>query len=85
MSWPAAWTPFLTTDQNGSLAWPWLTTMMRVLPCCAVAGAAAASVRAAAAARPVTNDFIGFLPVSLSSTGAGSTRSGSRRGQAASD
>src|SRR4051794_23075917 len=59
MSWPAAWTPFLTTDQKGSLAWPWLTTIMRVLPCCAVAGVAAASVRAAAAAKPVTNDFIG--------------------------
>ena len=31
MSCPAGWTPFFTTDQNGSLAWPWLTTMMRLL------------------------------------------------------
>src|SRR5918997_3428116 len=61
MSWPAADTPFFTTDQNGSLAWPWLTTMMRVF-CWARAGAPAAMVRAAAAARPMTNDFICYPP-----------------------
>ena len=61
MSWPPAATPFFTTDQNGSLAWPWLTTMMRVF--CAAAGTTAARVRAAAAARPVMKDFMLFLPL----------------------
>ena len=28
--WPLAATPFLTTNQKGSRAWTWLTTMMRV-------------------------------------------------------
>ena len=37
-------TPFFTTDQNGSLAWPWATTMMSV----AKAGAAAAITAATA-------------------------------------
>ena len=41
---PPAWvTPFLTTDQNGSDAWPWLTTMIRLV--CATAGTALATAR----------------------------------------
>ena len=39
VSFAARSTPFLTTDQNGSLAWPWLTTMISV----AIAAGAAAS------------------------------------------
>ena len=49
-------TPFLTTDQKGSLAWPWATTMMSV----AMAGAAAAST--AAVATEVKSLFIGVVP-----------------------
>src|SRR6266511_318280 len=32
-SWAAALTPFDTIDQNGSDAWPWVTTAMRKLVC----------------------------------------------------
>ena len=60
MSCPAVWTPFFTTDQKGSLAWPWLTTMMRLSWACA--GIAAVKASAAAAASPVKNDLITFLP-----------------------
>src|SRR5271167_3866614 len=54
MSLAPATTPFLTTDQNGSLAWPWLTTMMWIFSA-AVAGAAkaAAATNVAAAAMVV--------------------------------
>ena len=46
-------TPFLTTDQNGSEAWPWLTTMM------SWAAAGAAIAIAAAASVDFTRCFIG--------------------------
>ena len=50
---------------EGSLAWPWLTTMMRALLLGeAGRGGGERQQRAAAAAKPVTSDFIGFPPIS---------------------
>src|SRR5690349_16670898 len=50
--------------------------MMRVF-CCAATGAAVARVRAAAAARPVTNDFMLFLPNGISCQRPAKTLAGS--------
>src|ERR1700751_3599410 len=64
MSLAPATTPFLTTDQKGSLAWPWLTTMIWMFSA-EIAGAAkaAAAMNVAAAAMVVlTKLFMRFPP-----------------------